>query len=442
MTQFPNNAGSTLEHQPMSALQIVVVAIAVALNALDGFDLLSISFAAPGIAAEWGIDRGALGIVLSMELIGMGIGAFILGAVGDRRGRRPTVLVCLGLMLAGMLGVAYATGITQLCAYRIVTGIGLGGMLAVNNAIVAEFSSLRRRRLCVSLMVMGFTVGGVIGGYVATRLLAQYDWTSVFYFGAAATATFIPLVLLLVPESVPWLLRTQPADALVRINRTLKRLRHPFIEQLPASNTQRENIAITELFSGGILPVTLLVTAVYFFHAITFYFVLKWAPNIVVGLGYPPATAGTVLVYANVGGTIGGAVFGVLTQRFDFKKLFLVALAGSGITVMCFGYFASTITYLSFNAALNGFFCVSGLAAGYAAMAQLYPTHLRSSGSGFTVAVGRGGAILSPLLAGLLFNMDWQLPAVALAMSAGSLLAVIFLLPLDLGQRAPGQVAS
>src|SRR3569833_2027840 len=85
----------TLSGAPMSALQIVAVAMTVGLTALDGFDVLSISLAAPGIAAEWGIDRAALGVVLSMELFGMAVGALVLGNLADRMGRRPKMLVCL-----------------------------------------------------------------------------------------------------------------------------------------------------------------------------------------------------------------------------------------------------------------------------------------------------------------------------------------------------------
>jgi MFS family permease len=82
----------TIDEAPMGALQIAAVAITVGLNALDGFDVLSISFAAPGIATEWGIDRAALGVVLSMELIGMAVGSMLLGGVADRIGRRRTIL--------------------------------------------------------------------------------------------------------------------------------------------------------------------------------------------------------------------------------------------------------------------------------------------------------------------------------------------------------------
>jgi MFS family permease len=84
----------TLASAPMSALQTLVVATTVGLTALDGFDVLSISFAAPGIATEWGIDRAAPGVVLSMELFGMALGALVLGGMADRFGRRPTMLAC------------------------------------------------------------------------------------------------------------------------------------------------------------------------------------------------------------------------------------------------------------------------------------------------------------------------------------------------------------
>ena len=55
----------------MRRFQVIAIALCVMLNALDGFDILAISFTAPGISAEWGINRAALGLVLSMELIGI-----------------------------------------------------------------------------------------------------------------------------------------------------------------------------------------------------------------------------------------------------------------------------------------------------------------------------------------------------------------------------------
>src|SRR5690349_13838731 len=95
---------------PMSRLQMIVIGITIALN---GYDILSISFASNGIAREWGLGgtaaAGALGIVLSMELIGMAIGSIALGGVSDKIGRRPTTLGCLVVMASGMFMATTAT---------------------------------------------------------------------------------------------------------------------------------------------------------------------------------------------------------------------------------------------------------------------------------------------------------------------------------------------
>src|ERR1700728_4460991 len=123
-----------LASSPMTAMQIIVVAITVGLTGLDGFDVLSISFASPGIAREWGIDRAALGVVLSMELIGMALGSILLGGVADRIGRRRTLLGCLAVMTVGMIMATRARGVYDLSVWRIFTGLGIGGMLAAINA--------------------------------------------------------------------------------------------------------------------------------------------------------------------------------------------------------------------------------------------------------------------------------------------------------------------
>src|SRR5262245_40608984 len=129
----------------MSALQMIAIAVTIGLNALDGFDVLSISFASPGIATEWGIDRAALGIVLSMEPSGMAVGSIFLGGVADQVGRRRTILGCLVLMAVGMYLASTVKTLVELSIWRVLTGIGIGGMLAAINAVAAEFASDRRR---------------------------------------------------------------------------------------------------------------------------------------------------------------------------------------------------------------------------------------------------------------------------------------------------------
>lgn len=412
-----------VSESPMSTMQVVAVAVTILLNALDGFDVLSISFASPGIAAEWGIDRAALGIVLSMELIGMALGSVFIGRVADSIGRRRTMLGCLLVMAAGMFAAPTSGDLVTLSVWRVLTGLGIGGMLASINAVAAEFSNAKRKHLSVSLMSIGYPVGAVIGGTIAAQLLKTYDWRSVFYLGGTMTIVCLPLVYFLIPESVHWLMRKRPAGALEQINATLKRMGHAAVEFLPKSTAAEDRHTATGIFSPALVATTIVVTTAYFFHITTFYFVLKWVPKIVVDMGFAASSAAGVLVWANVGGALGGAALGLLTLKFNVKHLTLAVLLLSTVTVIFFGRSPADLGRLSLICAMSGFCTNAAIVGLYAIFAHAFPTHVRASGTGFAVGMGRGGAVLAPIVAGFLFEGGFSVPLVAFVMSFGSLIA-------------------
>ncbi len=412
-----------IAQSPMSRLQIIVVGLTIALNALDGFDVLSISFASPGIAAEWGIDRAALGIVLSMELIGMAIGSIVLGGVADKIGRRPTILGCLVVMSGGMLMATTVTGLVDLSIWRVITGLGIGGMLAAINAVSAEFASTKRRHLSVSLMSIGYPVGAVLGGIVAARLLQGNDWRSVFYLGAGVTAALIPITYFVMPESVHWLARKQPAGALEKINHAMARMGYPATTALPVIAADARKGTVSDIFGPGLATITAIVTLAYFFHITTFYFILKWVPKIVADFGFAASSAAGVLVWTNVGGALGGTVLGFMTLRFGVKGLTIAVMVLSSVMVALFGRTPPDLQQLSMICAAAGFCTNAAIVGMYAIIAQAFPTHVRASGTGFAIGVGRGGSVLAPIIAGFLFTAGYSLPTVALMMSHGSLVA-------------------
>lgn len=420
----------------MTRFQIVAVAITIGLNALDGFDVLAISFASPGIAAEWGIDRAALGVVLSMELIGMAVGSIFLGGLADRIGRRPTILACLTVMTLGMFMVTTTSSIFTLSIWRVITGLGIGGMLAAINAAAAEFANAKSRNLCVSLMAIGYPIGAVIGGSVAALLLRTFDWRAVFIFGALVTATFIPLVMWRLPETVGFLCKKRPRDALDRINRTLARMGHEHAAGLPPVTHIEEKQSVRDIFSPALIATTILVTLAYFAHITTFYFIIKWIPKIVVDMGFDPAAAAGVLVWANVGGATGGAVLGLLSRRIGVRGLTIGALLVSFFMVVLFGQGQSDLQQLALVAATAGFFTNAGVVGLYALFAQVFPTHVRATGTGFAIGVGRGGAALAPMIAGFLFSAGYGLSSVAIFLGAGALVAAIALFFLREGRSA------
>jgi benzoate transport len=411
----------------MSVVQIVAVAVTIGLNALDGFDVLAISFASPGIAREWGIDRAALGFVLSMELIGMGVGSIALGGLADRIGRRRTLLGCLVVMATGMLMATQAKNVYVLSVWRVVTGFGIGGLLASINAVAAEFANARRRSLSVSLMAIGYPLGAVAGGSIAAVLLKHGDWRSVFWFGAAATAVYIPLVYFLVPESIDWLCQRQPLQALVDVNRTLIRMGHAPVDALPVMTAKARNMSVADLFNPQLVKITLLMSCAYFLHIISFYFIVKWVPKIVVDLGYTVPAAAGVLVWLNVGGATGGAVLGLLSLRYSLKALTMGVLAMSTVMLAVFGHGQPDLAHVTLVCAIAGFFTNAGIVGLYGMLAQVFPTNLRASGTGFAVGSGRAGSVLAPIIAGFLFRDGYTLQFVALAMGIGSLAGAVAL---------------
>jgi benzoate transport len=419
----------------MGTFQIIAVCMCVLLNALDGFDVLAISFAAPGIAEEWGITRGALGIVLSMELIGMAIGSVFLGGVADKIGRRPTILACVAVMAAGMLLASTAESISVLSVFRFITGLGIGGVLAAVNAMVAEYSNAKRRAMAVSIMAAGYPIGAVVGGTIASMLLATFDWRAVFVFGAIVTTAFFPLVWMLLPESIDYLTHKRPAGALERINSTLKRMGHETVAALPPLEASPPKVGVGRLFSPALVWTTIILTAAYFGHIMTFYFILKWIPKLVVDMGFAAPLAGSVLVWASVGGAAGAILFSILTQRFGTRGLVMAAMLVGSVLVMVFGAGQANLTQLSAIAGIAGFFTNAAIVGLYALFAQSFPTEVRAGGTGFVIGLGRGGAALGPIIAGFLFEAGIGLQVVAILMAMGSIIGAIALFALPLAYR-------
>lgn len=424
-----NDPRSMLASSPMSQLQILVCTITVFLNALDGFDLLAISFATPGIMKEFQIPPSVgLGMVLSMDLWGMAVGSFVLGGVADYIGRRRAILTFLVIMTIGMYFCSRADDLGDLRAWRFFTGLGIGGMLAAINATAAEFSNDRMRKFWVALMTIGYPLGNILAALIIAPLLKTHGWRVVFELGAAATAAMLPVVWFCVPESVSWLCRAQPANALARINTTLRRMGHAALDALPPVPAIKAKAPLADVFKKPYLTLTLLLVFAYFAHITSFYYILKWVAPIVSQLGYSPPMVADVLFWASVGGATGGALLGLLALRMNLIWLTSGALVLGMVSITIFGSGQSSLAGLKLIVAICGVFTNAGIVGLYTLLALAYPTHLRATGTGVVIGAGRGGAALAPILAGYLFGQGMTLQTVSIVMGAGSLLGAVTLL--------------
>lgn len=427
------NPISVINDAPMSVRQWFVVVLMVLLNALDGFDVLSSAFAAPGISKEWGIERAALGVVLSAELVGMGFGSVILGSAADKYGRKLTMLACLVLMAIGMWLAGHAHAVAPMVAFRFLTGIGIGGMLAATNAVTAESANNKWRKAAIAAYVAGYPLGAVVGGIAASEwLLEAYGWRGVFDFGAIVTAALIPILMLVVPETAAY---HAARKNLKGVNKTLAAFGKPAIDALPEA---AENVAkpkVTDILSNPKLrPVTLLLAFGYMFHTITFYYILKFAVQIVSDYppGYAPQDAATVLTFANVGGFFGSLLFGFVMARMGIRWPTALMLLIGSVAVASFGMGRETLSAWQWATVITGFFTNAAISGYYAAFARGFPAYARATGTGFVLGIGRLGAAGSPLIAGALFTWlgNDQLLVVSIIMAMGSIASLVLFLML------------
>jgi MFS family permease len=290
-------------------------------------------------------------------------------------------------------------------------------------------------------MAAGYPVGAILGGSVASMLLVSGGWRDIFLLGGVVTAIFLPLTFLLLPESIGFLLQRRPADALERMNKLILRMGHDPLDAMPASDPVAPKASFATLFSPRLARTTVLLTVAYFFHIMTFYFILKWVPKIVVDMGYAPSSAGGVLVWANVGGLLGALSLSALSWRLDVRALVIGALLFSTAMVTVFGQGQAGLSGLALVAAAAGFFTNAAVVGLYAIIAHAFPTAVRAGGTGIVIGVGRGGAALGPIVAGFLFTLDFHLPTVALVMGSGSLIAACALMHLTAAGRRSALLA-
>jgi benzoate transport len=418
----PLDPSVQLRREPMSSFQIAAVAICVALNALDGFDILAITFAGPGIMREWGLGPGGLGVVISTGLVGMSIGSLLIAPLADTRGRRPIILLCLILMTLGMLFSATSNSVLALAIWRVITGLGIGGMLASINAMVAEYSNDARRDFCVSLMTIGYPLGGMLGGMAAAWLLGEFDWRSVFIFGGVVSIAIFAVVWWRLPESIEFLVFKRSPDALTEINAIFRRMGRAAVVELPV-RVRQERVSVWKAFDSTLATRTMLICVAYFLYMLTCYYALGWIPSIVAALGFTASVGAEVSVWTNLGGIIGGALLGYLARHIGLKPLASGAMIATALALTVFGRTQPDLFALKAVAFVLGFFLYSSAVGFYATFVRVFPTNLRATGTGLAIGLGRFGGMLGPVLGGWLMATGTSRPSVAGLMALGAALA-------------------
>ena len=417
-----------IDESPMTRFQIVAATMCIVLNMLDGFDVLAVAFTAAHISKDWGLNGKQIGLLLSAGLVGMALGSLLLAPFADRIGRRKLVVICLTIISLGMFASAWAPSITALASCRVLTGVGIGGMLASLNVVAAEYCSNRSRSALISMQSAGYAFGATVGGTIAGALLMHFGWRSVFVFGGVVTAAALPLTLLWLPESLQFLETLRTGRALGQINHALRKMGHAPFAVLPARDPNmvmnEGGSPVSVLFSRELIARTCAIWVSFFLVMSAFYFVMSWTPKLLVQAGMSASQGITGGVLLNIGGMIGCTLFSFASTRMRLKVVLGAYLLVSAVLVTVFGSATSSlgmtlVLAVVLGAAISG--CVGGL---YALAPLLYPSSARTTGVGWAIGMGRSGAILSPLFVGALLDASWAVSSIYLLFAVPLLIAV------------------
>lgn len=428
------NLKERIDSSVMSPFQWVVVAVCTFLNALDGFDVLAMAFTANRVSEEFALTGSELGVLLSAGLLGMAAGSLFLAPFADVFGRRPMLLFTTALTAVGMFLSATAHSMVELGLWRIVTGLGVGGILACTNVITSEYSNQRWRGMAVSIYTAGYGVGATLGGMAAVALQASYGWRSVFIFGGVLTTVAFVLLALVVPESVDYLLTRRPRRAETKLSVLAHRMRldaaNPLgtIAESATTPAHSSNQGVLALFSGENRRATGLIWVSFFAVMFGFYFVNSWTPKLLVTAGMTESQGVVGGLMLTLGGIFGSLLFGALTTRWAVREVLVVFTVLSSATMVLF---ISTAGVLALAFALgvvvgmlvNG--CIAGL---YTLTPASYAAQTRSTGVGWAIGIGRFGAILAPLAAGMLLDAAWTAGQLYLGVGVVMLVAAAALL--------------
>ncbi len=391
------NITETIDNSQIRSFQIGVFVLCGLCLIMDGFDVQSWGYVAPSLFGEWHMASAA-GRVASFTLSGVLVGSLLFSMLADKIGRRPVLIGATLYFSALTLLTARVTSLEQLLAIRFIGGLGLGAIMPNAVALVGEYSPKRSRVMAMLVVSNGFTIGAAVAGFIATFLIPNFGWRSVFYFGGTVPLVIGLLMFARLPESLQFLTLRKKNSAI--IDRWL-RLVQPGIAIGPdtrfvVNEEKRGGVPIVTLFHEGRAGGTLLLWTMQFMNLINLYMLSTWLPTIARGMGMTTTAALMVGTMFQTGGAVGSVAIGQPIEKWGFFRVLIACFVAAGVMIALIGQPGLTAALLFVVVFIAGFGILGGQAGNNALAATYYPTDLRSTGVGAALGIGRIGSILGP----------------------------------------------
>ncbi len=434
------DAPKVLADAPMTAFQFLVVLLCCVINMADGADVIVMAYAAPLISREWHVTPQVLGMVFGAAPVGMAIGAFGLAPLADKLGRRTIIVTAFSGITVAMLLTGLAGSVPVLAALRLITGIGLGTLLASLTVVIVEYSNRRWGNFFISVLHIGFAVGASGMGLIAAALADEFGWRSFFLVGGSVNVLILLACLFVLPESAEFLLASQPRNALARVNRIFARIGRAPLDALPPKPVRgRKGVGLPSLLKPPFLRPSLLLWVASIGYAVVGYYHLNWTPHVLAEAGVATHLAISSGFFTGTGAILGNLSMGVLSSRTDAVRLTALYFLGAALALAGFGLVAPNAIGMFAMASLISFFTLGGFSGLMIVTSRQYPALVRGTGVGGVVGFGRFGAVIGPVIGGLMIGAGMELWGSYLVFAGFALIPFIALLILAGGNadKAP-----
>ena len=379
----------------------------------DGFDLQLVAFAAPDIAADWGLKATSfLQYVQSANLLGMMLGAMFLGNMGDRFGRKRVIVVGTVLYALTSLACLLAKNPTELGMIRFCTGLGLGGVLPNVIALAAEISPTAKRPLLTSIPMIGMSLGSGMPAIVAAWLVPHFGWHALFIAGCVVPVVVATLIAWKLPESILFLVyrgkrRSEIQARASELDPTLAFTPDTQFALRSRNAGEAPRGSVADLFSGRLAVTTLLLWLVFACTLLSMHFLNSWMSVILKQAGVSAVQTAFTNGVLHWGGTVAAIATVFLLGRLGlYWALMLLLLGFAGCLIIASTGFGSAL-WLMPAVSLAGFGIIGCQGVLNTAAGLIYPVSCRPTGAGAALGVGRIGSLSGPMVGAFVLSQHW-----------------------------------
>jgi len=399
-----------IEKQGLSRFLVGLVTLSWLITFLDGLDTNLISFAAPYLAADYGLDRVQTGNIFAIHQLGALLGGFLFAYWGDIVGRRPAVILATATFGFLTMGFYFADGYRFLLLLRLLDGMPLGGLLPLAWALNIEYAPKLYRATIVTVVMAGYSLGTALGGPMGNWLIPRYGWKSVFLLGGSAALVSSLALLWKLPESVRFLISSQRMDR-GRIVHLLRRVAPGYAPPSDATFVLQDEPSVAGsfrpswLFKDRLAIVTPLIWLAYIASSFAVFFIVNWTPIILESLGYTREQAASTAALNSLLGIVGGLALMRLTDRYGAIAITVMPVA-CVLLLLLAGTFPMGKSLFLVLVPMIGFFLIGGHFGMHSICGLFYPSAYRGNGAGWAASMAKLGSIAGPLIGGWVLSTN------------------------------------